>query len=96
MALTALKGRSETRFFVPEKGWDIHHVIIKNVMTRARSGAQLRHFPAGELRGLQQHIVAQISGGLQKLRQNAQHLAAQQRKGAEPEADAGNESFQAL
>lgn len=42
VALTALKGRSETRFFVPEKGWNIHHVIIKNVMTRALSGAQLR------------------------------------------------------
>ena len=42
VALTALKGRSETRFFVPEKGWDIHHIVVKNVMTRVRSGAQLR------------------------------------------------------
>lgn len=42
VALTALKGRHETRYFVPEKGWDIHNIIIKNVMSRAFSGAQLR------------------------------------------------------
>lgn len=42
VALTALKGRHETRYLVEEKGWDIHHIIIKNVMSRAFSGAQLR------------------------------------------------------
>lgn len=42
VALTALRGKSETRFYIPEKGWDIHNVVIKNVVTRCLSGGQLR------------------------------------------------------
>lgn len=42
VALTALKGRHERRYFVEEKGWDIHDVTIKNVTSRAFSGGQLR------------------------------------------------------
>ncbi len=42
VALTALKGHHETRYYVEGKGWDIHDVIIKNVISRAFSGAQLR------------------------------------------------------
>lgn len=42
VALTALKGRNEKRFYVEEKGWDIHHIIVKNVMSNVLSGGQLR------------------------------------------------------
>ena len=42
VALTALKGFYETRYFVGEKGWDIHDISIRNVASNVLSGGQLR------------------------------------------------------
>ena len=42
VALTALKGRHEKRFFVAEKGWDIHEITVRNVVSNVLSGGQLR------------------------------------------------------